>query len=211
MKMKKFSVLSIVLVGLVFVGCATYGVVPKPSNEPTKFEGVWMKEDGTTLTITGNQFRIVNMSLDGYTGYGTFKDNGVFENTNINVIVFFYPAIFKFNQDCATYYWPAGGKPVRKLLDLKKLKLLDFQIEDYNKWKILYPEQIKKLEDDSWKRLADLKEQYGGMILETGSRASGNYWFSYNFEKDKLVIEYPGDHNDPGKHFIFFIGTYKKQ
>jgi hypothetical protein len=70
-KMKKFLGLGIVLlVGLVLVGCSS--LPPIASKTPTPFEGVWMKEDGTTYTFRGNQYQLLDMK-NGIAADGTFR------------------------------------------------------------------------------------------------------------------------------------------
>jgi hypothetical protein len=75
--MKKNLVLSVVLVALVLVGCATI-----PSSEYEKFEGVWKQVEGTaTITFKGKTFDMVDVengilrteNLKNKNKKGTFK------------------------------------------------------------------------------------------------------------------------------------------
>jgi len=52
--MKK-TILSLIIIGLVLVGCATVPLTP----DGQSFEGIWVKEDGTKLTITKNKWELV--------------------------------------------------------------------------------------------------------------------------------------------------------
>jgi len=130
--------------GIVLMGCAS---IPLTSDGKS-LEGVWVKEDGTTLTFSGKGWELLSIE-DGVAGYGDsykFQKNGRLELTyEIMINLKSYGVqhyIFKDKNNNDYYYM--GGSPVRP-----------FQREAIKTFRELYSDKILTLsfEDSGFNRM----------------------------------------------------------
>jgi len=119
--MKKIVFLAIV--GIVLMGCASIPLTPSGES----IEGVWVKEDGTKLTIENGKWELVSVE-DGVAGYGSsykFRKDGKLGFT-IDLMI-----NLKAGEVVKDSVYPAPIKP--------------FQKEARETYRELYPDRILTL------------------------------------------------------------------
>jgi hypothetical protein len=144
--MKKLSFIFALIFGLILIGCNS---VPDTSSREM-IEGLWLKEDGTTFTFSGENWELLSME-NGVAGYGTYSFRS--KNRVDFRITYFYNLKFPVTSE-----YPMG----------KDTRVKNFQIiaqEEYNK---LYPENILQYNPENifseWGGWGDAKGSVGGAL-----------------------------------------------
>ena len=131
--MKKIVGLLFVVVGIVLIGCASVPLTP----DGESLDGVWMREDGATITFDGNKWETVDLT-NGSAGYGTFKfiknDRIQFTNTLIQNLKY----------------------PISMLDNLSHLESKEFQIRALKEFNRLYPERVLQRDPENNKTIENL-------------------------------------------------------
>ena len=188
--MKKIvGLLILLLLVIVLIGCASVPLTP----DGESLDGVWMREDGATITFDGNKWETVDMT-NGSAGYGTFK---FIKNDRIQ---FTHTLILNLKMPVSDYnqIWTIRieGKNLMKDFQMKAL-------EEYNR---LYPEEVLQYDPEKYPRsgYSMVSSSYGGWSHE------------YVLEGNKLTIiqiSFMPESRAQSQSWVLepFIGVFIKQ
>jgi len=159
--MKKISIITL-LVSLILIGCSS---VPTTKSGET-IEGTWVKEDGTTLTVTGKKWELVSMEK-GVAGYGTY------EFKSKNRVIFTFPRFqnlrYPLSYNSQTYYD----------------ELKDFQTKAQEEYNRLYPDKILQYSSS--------EKAFSGWGDAAWSHGNAYRYYELNWNKLILVAYLPSD------------------
>ena len=145
------------VVGLVLIGCASVPLTP----DGESLDGVWMREDGVTITFDGNKWETVDLT-NGGAGYGTFK---FIKNDRIQ---FTHTLIQNLKMPVSDYNlrWRPGEG------------FQEFQMKALEEYNRLYPEEVLQYDPEKYPR--------SGYSMVSGS--TGGWLHEYVLEGNKLTI-----------------------
>jgi uncharacterized protein YceK len=180
--MKKIVLLFVI--GLVLIGCASVPLTP----DGESLDGVWMREDGATITFDGNKWETVDMT-NGSAGYGTFK----FEK---NLIRFTHTYIQNLKMPVSDYNlrWRNGEG------------FQEFQLKALKEFNRLYPEEVLQYDP----------ENYPPSGYSMASYSTGGWGHEYVLEGNKLTIiqiSFMPESRAQSQSWVLepFIGVFIKQ
>ena len=182
------------VVGLVLIGCASVPLTP----DGESLDGVWMREDGATITFDGNKWETVDLT-NGSAGYGTFKfiKNDRIQFTNVDIMNLKYPISSEHYRSIQ------NGKRLATGAEIK-----EFQIKAWEEFNKLYPERI--LQYDSENHTREYSVEWGEPTFSYGGAPRD---FILEGNKLTLIKYYPSPESSFDRSYMdeIYKGTFIRQ